>query len=125
MLKNGTPGALFVIGLLNGLLPCGLVYMALAGAMAMGNLTDGILFMFLFGLGTTPAMFAISLAGNMIGLSLRKKFNRIIPYFGILLGLLFILRGMNLGIPFLSPSEQKVKHMMEQKKDGSGTMKCN
>lgn len=99
--------SLFIIGLLNGLLPCGLVYIALAGAIVAGEALDGALFMVFFGLGTTPVMFALPVAGSMISLKIRKKISRIIPYFIVLIGLIFILRGLNLGIPYLSPHIDK------------------
>ncbi len=99
--------SLFIIGLLNGLLPCGLVYIALAGAIVAGEALDGALFMILFGLGTTPVMFALPVVGSMISLKFRQKISKIIPYFIVLIGLLFILRGLNLGIPYLSPHLDK------------------
>ncbi|MGK7394120.1 MAG: sulfite exporter TauE/SafE family protein [Candidatus Cyclobacteriaceae bacterium M3_2C_046] len=94
---------LFFIGLLNGLLPCGLVYLALAGAIATGSGISGFLYMVLFGLGTIPLMFVFALAGNLVSLKVKRNMNRLIPAFVVVLGILFILRGMNLGIPYLSP----------------------
>ena len=102
-LTRKTYPSLFMLGLLNGFLPCGLVYIALAGALITSNVYEGTFYMLLFGLGTIPMMLAISLAGNLISLKLRKSLSRIIPYFIVLLGLLFILRGLNLGIPYISP----------------------
>ncbi|WP_372644453.1 sulfite exporter TauE/SafE family protein [Ancylomarina sp.] len=98
--------SLFLIGLLNGLLPCGLVYFAIAGAIATGSFFSGSLFMFIFGLGTIPMLLAVSLIGNMITLELRKKLTRVIPYAIVFIGVLFILRGLSLGIPYLSPPEK-------------------
>lgn len=94
---------MFLLGLINGLLPCGLVYVAVAGAVTAGAALDGMLFMALFGLGTVPLMLAASLFGKFINIGLRRKFNRLIPYMAVLLALIFILRGLNLGIPFVSP----------------------
>lgn len=107
-------GSLFLIGLLNGLLPCGLVYMAIAAAIATGSAPGGSLFMFLFGLGTLPMMLAISLIGNLITLELRKKVSKLIPYAIVFIGVLFILRGLSLGIPFLSPPEKAMTVPTEQ-----------
>lgn len=95
--------SLFIIGLLNGFLPCGLVYIALAGALLMSRVYEGAFYMILFGLGTVPVMLAISVAGNIISQKLRKSLSKAIPVFIILLGILFILRGLNLGIPYISP----------------------
>lgn len=91
------------IGLINGFLPCGLVYVALTGALATGNLTHSMLYMALFGLGTIPLMFIFSMAGQFVHINIRRKFTKIVPVFIFVLGLLFILRGLNLGIPYISP----------------------
>lgn len=104
---------LWTIGLLNGLLPCGLVYMALAGAVAMATPFDGGIFMFAFGLGTIPLMLSVSIFGSKIQLTYRNKIKKIIPYFVIAIGLLFILRGMNLGIPYVSPKIDNKNEMVE------------
>lgn len=102
--------SLLAIGLLNGLLPCGLVYIALAGALLAGTPFDGSVYMIVFGLGTIPAMLAVSLAGNAVGSALRARIRGVIPILILLVGILFVLRGMNLGIPFISPKmEPKVK----------------
>lgn len=103
LFKRGTFSAMFLIGILNGFLPCGLVYVALAGAIASGDAISGTVIMFLFGLGTIPAMFAATIFGKFINLNIRRKINKAIPVFAIVLGLIFILRGMGLGIPYLSP----------------------
>ena len=99
--------SLFLIGLLNGFLPCGLVYIALAGALVMSHFYQGSLYMIFFGLGTIPMLLAISVAGNILSQKVRQKLSKIIPVFIILLGILFILRGLNLGIPYISPKLEK------------------
>ena len=91
-----------MIGLLNGLLPCGLVYVAIAGAINTNDVLMGIAFMILFGLGTMPMLLGISIMGNMISMGLKKRVSKVIPVFIVILGLLFILRGMSLGIPYVS-----------------------
>lgn len=109
LLKQKSVVATFLIGLLNGFLPCGLVYLAVAGAIATGSYLGGAMYMFVFGLGTLPIMLAVSLAGNFIGLNVRRRINRLIPAFMIALAFLFILRGMNLGIPYISPQLKKAE----------------
>jgi hypothetical protein len=103
LFQKGTFSAMFLIGILNGFLPCGLVYVALAGAIASGNAISGAAVMILFGLGTVPAMFAASVFGKFINIGIRTKLRKAVPVFAILLAVIFILRGMNLGIPYLSP----------------------
>lgn len=106
--KSGSSLSLFVFGIVNGFLPCGFVYVALAGAMTTGDFISGSLFMALFGLGTTPIMLATSLVGKFVTNSVRTKINKLIPVFAIVLALIFILRGLSLGIPYLSPPEKKL-----------------
>ena len=101
--------ALFLIGFFNGFLPCGLVYMALIGAVSTANTTQSALYMLLFGLGTVPMMTAAVLLGNFVNLNFRKKIQKAIPVFVIIIGLLFILRGLGLGIPYISPSDTKLE----------------
>ena len=107
LLKQKSVASTFFIGLLNGFLPCGLVYIAVAGAIATGGYLDGAIYMFVFGIGTLPIMLTVSLAGNFISLNVRKRINKMIPAFMIVLAFLFILRGMNLGIPYVSPQLQQ------------------
>ncbi len=95
--------SLLLIGALNGLLPCGFVYTALAGAVVAGGVLKGGLFMLFFGLGTLPAMAVLSLAGNKLSSGHRKKIRQVMPVFVIGMALLLVLRGLNLGIPYLSP----------------------
>lgn len=100
---KGTFTAMFLIGVLNGFLPCGLVYMALAVAVASGDVISGTAVMILFGFGTIPAMFAASVFGKYINIGIRTKLRKATPYLAIVLSIIFIMRGMNLGIPYLSP----------------------
>jgi uncharacterized protein len=95
--------ALLLIGVLNGFLPCGLVYVALGAAATAGGAGEAVLFMIGFGLGTVPAMLGVSLFGGRIGGALRVKFSRAVPVVIGMVAVLLILRGMNLGIPYLSP----------------------
>lgn len=113
--KQRSLNGLFFIGLLNGLLPCGLVYMAIAGAIGTANAYYGIIFMILFGLGTLPMMFAISILGNIVSFSIRNKINKLIPYVVVIVGVIFILRGLSLGIPYLSPPKEKLNPAMHNK----------
>jgi hypothetical protein len=102
-LRRRSLRSLTLLGALNGLLPCGLVYVAMAGAGAGGTLASGVLFMAAFGLGTTPAMLAISLSRKMLPVAFRLKLRPAIPVGVCALAALLILRGLSLGIPYLSP----------------------
>jgi len=103
MFGKNSMKSLFVIGLLNGFLPCGFVYVGIAGAIATGDALKGAAFMSLFGLGTLPIMFAASLFSSVLSLKARLNFRKAIPVFSFIIGILFILRGLNLGIPYVSP----------------------
>ena len=107
-LKKTSYKALFLIGFFNGFLPCGLVYMALLGSISTGNALEGGIYMVLFGLGTVPLMTAAIYLGNFLKVSARKKIQKAIPIFVVLIGILFILRGMGVGIPYVSPSDTKL-----------------
>lgn len=102
--KNKSFKSLFTIGLLNGYLPCGMVYAALFGSLAMQNISAGILYMVLFGLGTAPLMSLIVLVSNFVTMPVRNKMQKIIPFVTIFIGILFIIRGSGLDIPYVSPS---------------------
>ena len=94
---------LFLLGMANGLLPCGLVYLAVIGAVATGSTLNAVLFMALFGLGTLPAMFLFGYFGMSINIAVRNKMKQAVPYFLTVMGVLLILRGLGLGIPYISP----------------------
>lgn len=107
LFKTRSYGSLFTIGVLNGLLPCGLVYTAVAGAIAMADPLKGSLFMMFFGFGTMPAMLGLTIAGQKISMGLRNSFKKAVPVFVSLMAVLLILRGLNLGIPYVSPELSK------------------
>lgn len=92
-----------LLGMANGLLPCGMVYIALATSLSFSQTTESVLFMAMFGAGTLPAMLFIGYAGVMIRPEMRSVFRKLTPVFISIMGVLLILRGLNLGIPFLSP----------------------
>lgn len=95
--------SLATLGLLNGLLPCGLVYAACAGAAAAGSAVGGAAFMLAFGAGTLPITLAIALSGRMLPMGFRLRLRHVMPVGIALMGSLLILRGLSLGIPYLSP----------------------
>jgi sulfite exporter TauE/SafE len=92
------------MGALNGLLPCGLVYAAAAGATATGHPLSGALYMALFGLGTWPMMLGIHFLGQRLPLPSHLPLGKITRFAVLTMALLLILRGLELGIPFVSPN---------------------
>lgn len=102
-LQQRNLSSLALLGMLNGLLPCGLVYVALAGAAVCSAVWSGVAYMAAFGIGTLPMMLALSLSGKMFPPAVRLKFRAAIPAGVFLLAALLILRGLSLGIPYISP----------------------
>ena len=105
------------IGLLNGLLPCGLVYAALFAALAQGNMIDSGLYMVFFGLGTAPMLLTVATFGNWLAPKWRTFFNKLVPYFLAIVAILLILRGLNLGIPLVSPKTDDSGQIMHKHGD--------
>ena len=102
-LKKKSPDTFLTIGFLNGFLPCGLVYMGVFGSLTLANPAQSSLYMILFGLGTLPLMTLAIYAAGLITKPLQRKFRKVIPVFISILAVLFILRGLGLGIPYVSP----------------------
>lgn len=98
LLSINSRSSAFRIGLLNGLLPCGLVYIALAGAIAYGNTLSGAIHMAAFGFGTLPLMFGVMVFGNLYKSSF-SGFRKWIPAGLVVFGLFLIYRGMMLDVP--------------------------
>lgn len=106
-LNKKTNDTFLTIGFLNGFLPCGLVYMALLGAMAMAHPLEGSLYMILFGLGTVPLMTMAVYFSTLLKNTAKNKIRKLIPVFVVIIGILFILRGLGLDIPYMSPKPVK------------------
>lgn len=103
-LHKKTNDTFFTIGFLNGFLPCGLVYMAILGALTTANIFLSSTYMMLFGLGTIPLMTAFVYLGNFTKGNFRRYIQKTIPVIVVFIGALFVLRGLGLGIPYLSPN---------------------
>ena len=89
--------------MLNGFLPCGMVYTAFAGAIATADIKKAAIFMGIFGLGTMPLMLLLAMFKNQLKGKLEIKFNQFTPYYMLIISILIIVRGLNLNIPYLSP----------------------
>lgn len=111
--KEKTPISFLSIGLLNGFLPCGLVYVAIAASLAVGSVEGSALLMFGFGLGTIPIMSALMIFGKLLSLKVRATITRAVPFFIGAMAVLLILRGLNLGIPYISPSYNAEEECVE------------
>ncbi|MGY5353926.1 sulfite exporter TauE/SafE family protein [Wenyingzhuangia sp. IMCC45467] len=98
-----------VLGFMNGLLPCGTVYIALIGALAMGNIAMGSWYMFVFGMGTMPLMLLFMSVKFLNTQRFKTIFRRAVPVMLVVVGSLFVLRGLGLGIAFVSPSDMSLQ----------------
>ena len=103
LFKSKNNSSFYLIGVLNGLLPCGMVYVALTSAIATQSLVQGGMIMVFFGLGTMPALIIVAIGGQYMGRAVRTKLQSLVPVFIFSMGIILILRGLNLGIPYLSP----------------------
>lgn len=112
------PQNLFGIGLLNGVLPCGLVYIGLFQAALAPSALEGVALMALFGLGTWPMMLGISISGPWIRRNMMGKVKHVLPMVMLITGIMLSVRGMALGIPYLSPK-------IEQQYDGKVDVQCH
>ncbi len=113
--KKKNPGTFFTIGFLNGFLPCGLVYMAVFGALASGGAAYGTLYLVVFGLGTIPLMTTAIYLGNFLKGQAKQRIVKVIPVFVVVIGVLFIVRGLGLGIKYISPSNSVVVEQVNSK----------
>lgn len=114
ILKTGRSSA-FAMGVVNGLLPCGAVYIAATFSVSFNSSLEAANYMLFFGIGTLPVFIAVwSLLSNTLQFKLKPlvKIYKVLP---LLVALLMILRGVNLGIPFLSPEISQNAHSVEVK----------
>ena len=98
-ISKKSKSAFFITGLLNGFLPCGMVYMAVMGAITQTSMTNAFFYMLLFGLGTVPLMLIMGVSGQFINLTWRRKLQSVIPVFMIGIGILMIMRGITIDLP--------------------------
>ena len=104
LFQNANSSKLFFIGIINGFLPCGFVYLAAGNALVIpGGIEKSILYMLLFGVGTFPLMFILVISKSIVSLKVRGIISKSVPYLAILMGILLIFRGLELNIPYLSP----------------------
>ncbi|MGV3559005.1 sulfite exporter TauE/SafE family protein [Larkinella arboricola] len=93
-LQSPTLGAFAGLGFLNGLLPCGFVYVALTGAVTTGSAVGGAAYMGLFGLGTVPALMLVRFVPDLFPVTLRRRFTAFMPVLTVALGVLLLVRGV-------------------------------
>jgi uncharacterized protein len=103
VLKQKSLASMYILGVINGLLPCGFLYLAATGSVITGSPFGGMIYMALFGLGTAPAMFAVGILAKFMNLRLRKLFTQITPIYTFILAIFLIIRGLSIGIPYVSP----------------------
>ncbi len=97
--KKGNRSTLLSIGLLNGFLPCGMVYVGVAGAITQGHILDSMLYMMFFGLGTMPLMILMSFSGHWVSGNFRKQLFKMVPFVIFFFGFFFLWRGLEVELP--------------------------
>lgn len=107
LLRHNSKVATFSIGLLNGLLPCGMVYAALAGAIASFGAVEGGFFMAVFGLGTLPLLLLVTVLGRSFSATVRRKIRIAQPILLALVGLLLLQRGLHLDLSLFNSAVPK------------------
>ena len=115
LMRSNSKIKLFGLGMLNGLLPCGMVFTALIASILTGNPYNSGISMFSFGLGTLPGMIVMNYFTSRLNLSYKSKINRYLPYIVTVIGILMILRGLNLNIPYISPRATILESKKEMK----------
>lgn len=112
-IQSKSPFKLIFLGMVNGLLPCGVVYLALGNAVLADSYFGSAMAMMTFGLGTLPILLAIGVFGGKIGNAFKNKWKNVVPVMLTVVGAVIILRGMNLGIPYISPKINQVEVVQE------------
>jgi sulfite exporter TauE/SafE len=108
LFNSDSPFTAVAFGMLNGLLPCGLVYMGIIGAISTSSFANGMLFMALFGIGTMPVMLSFLLMAKQFSFTFKRVIQKATPYLMMAMAAMLILRGLGLSIPFVSPDLSEV-----------------
>ena len=99
MIQSYGDKSVVVIGFFNGLLPCGLVYLALAGSLLYPSPIASGTFMFIFGLGTIPALLGVGLGFSLLQGKWRQQLRMVFPVVQLLVGVILIYRGIVVQAP--------------------------
>ena len=125
LMRSNSKLKLFGLGMLNGFIPCGMVYTALIASIITGNPLSSSTSMLAFGIGTLPGMVIITYFTNCLSFSYKSKINRYLPYIVTAIGILIILRGLNLNIPYISPRATIIESKKEIKIECCEVKYCN
>lgn len=89
------------LGILNGLLPCGMVYLALISSVATGSIFGGGIYMLLFGIGTLPMMMTVGFCKNWFTPALRSRMRKLTPVMLAVAGIWLVGRGIFIEYPLV------------------------
>lgn len=107
LLRDDPQKGHFALGALNGLLPCGMVYAALAGAIATADVQSGAVFMLLFGTGTLPLLLGVHVLGRTFGVWIRQHVRIAQPLLLLIAGVWLIQRGLHLDLSLFESAVPK------------------
>jgi len=100
----------FIVGLLNGLMPCGPLQAMQIYALGTGSFIAGAMSMFFFSLGTVPLLFGLGAIVTFIGSKFTKKMIKVSAILVVVLGIIMFGRGFVLsGMSF--PTVASVFHL--------------
>ena len=125
LLENQNLRSFYLLGILNGFIPCGFVYFFLAGAVATSSAFDGAIVMFLFGIATIPTLFTIGfVAGFLKSIKIRAVITQISGILIIVFGLFTAFKGIMLVNGKMPMNNDMNKmNMIFEKQDENQSMK--
>jgi uncharacterized protein len=109
LLRQNTPYATVTLGFLNGFLPCGMVYAALAGAISSATPIEGSFFMAAFGMGTLPLLLATLFLSRSLSPTIRHRLRKAQPILLVIVGLALIHRGLHLDLSTIESAVPKAE----------------
>jgi len=107
-LQRKTYASIVFLGALNGLLPCGLTFLALTYCLTLKGPIDGFTFMILFGAGTLPAMFGLTSLINFLINRFHLNIQKVTIGLMIVSGCLLIARVFLIHIPHAPSFEESL-----------------
>lgn len=99
IIRHKTPAAFLLLGAINGLLPCGLTFLALSVCLTLAAPIDGFMYMLLFGAGTLPVMLGLVSAAGFVTRKLRWNIQTITTGMMVISGVLLIVRVFLIHLP--------------------------
>lgn len=117
VIQSRSLASFFYMGLLNGLIPCGLVYFFATAAIASGSALMGAVVMFVFGIATVPALFILGMISGFISQMPWRKY--VLTVAAVIISLYGLYTGFKGAMMIKNPDMIKMK-MMDMKEELQG-----